>query len=317
LAKMSELEERGIRDYVMSQRCPAGPKDDQVEVVQKVGRRRVGGTTYDLYDVWMCSGQRWWVITNYTNLYPQEDFKSIDQVFTYHLGLMRVASEQFKTKPDELQVEYVNRPWRRFMSAVDAMGEAEEAEDYQAVGMRCREALVTLAREHQDAEWVHVPDERPLAGDAKAWLRIYADSLTVGRPRDYMRTLADRTWALANWQTHYTESTEWDAQLVLDATARLLNTFALLRVRYEQGSTKRCPECDSYQLMEDFDEELIATEGRVGRYLWNVCVSCGWESEKEWDNWTVERLQRMADYIEGKWSPPKRSMEELEVPSED
>lgn len=102
--------------------------------------------------------------------------------------------------------------------------------------MRCREALVTLAREHQDAEWVRVPDERPKADDAKNWLRIYADSLTRSRPRDYMRALADRTWALANWQTHYTESTEWDAQLVLDATAQLLNTFTLLWVRYEQGS---------------------------------------------------------------------------------
>jgi len=309
---MSELEERGIRDYVISQRCPTEPEDDQVEVVQKVGRRRVGGARYDLYDVWMSSGLRWWVITNYTNLYSQDDFKSLDQVFTYHLGLMRVTREQLETEPDELQAEYVNRPWRLFMSAVDAMGEAEEAEDYQAVGMRCREALVTLAREHQDAEWVRVPDERPLVGDAKVWLRIYADSLTTGRPRDYMSALADRTWALANWQTHYTESTEWDAQLVLDATARFLNTFALLRVRYEQGSAERCPECGSYQLMEDFDEELTLAEGRVGRFFWNVCLSCRWQSEKEFDNWSAERLRRMADYIDGKWSPPKRSMEELD-----
>lgn len=309
---MSELEERGIRDYVMSQRCPAGPEDDQVEVVQKVGRRRVEGTTYDLYDVQMSSGLRWWVITCATNLYAQKDFKSIDHAFTYHIGLMRIANEQFKTQPDELQTEYVSRPWRRFMRAVDAMGEAVEAEDYQAVGMRCREALVTLAREHQDAEWVHIPEERPLAGNAKDWLRIYADSLATGRPRDYMRAIADRTWALANWQTHYTGSTEWDAQLVLDATAHLLETFMLLRVRYDQGSAERCPECESYQLMEDSDGELVAVEGRVGRFLWNVCLSCGWESEKEWDNWTVERLRRMADYIDGKWSPPKRSMEELD-----
>lgn len=314
---MSELEERGIRNYVMSQRFPARPKDDQVEVVQKVGRRRVEGTTYDLYDVWMSSGQRWWVITHHTNLYAQEDFKSIDQAFTYHLGLMRVTNEQFKTEPDELQAEYVSRPWRRFMRAVDAMREAEEAEDYQAVGMRCREALITLAREHQAAEWVRVPDERPLAGDAKNWLRIYADSLTTGRPRDYMRALAQRTWEIANWLTHYTDATEWDAQLVLDATAQLLNTFTLLRVRYEQGSAERCPECDSYQLMQDFDDELTAAEGRVGAFLWNVCLSCGWQSEKEFDNWSIERMQRMADYVEGKCSPPKRSMEELEVPSDD
>lgn len=75
LAKIPELEELQIRDYVSSQRFPGKLKDDQVEIVQKVDRRRVGSITYDLYDVWMSSGQRWWVITNHTNLYAQEDFK--------------------------------------------------------------------------------------------------------------------------------------------------------------------------------------------------------------------------------------------------
>jgi hypothetical protein len=309
---MSDLEERGIRGYVLSQRCPVWPEGDDVDLVQKVGRRRVGGITHDIYDVVMTSGTRWWVITHNTNLYPQSDFKSMDQAFTYHLGLMRVLNEQFKTQPDELQVEYVSRPWRRLRSAFDAMDDAEEAEDYQAVGMRCREALVTLAREHQGAEWVRMPEEQPKADDAKNWLRIYADSLTTSRPRDYMRALVERTWALANWQTHYTGSTEFDAQLVLDATAHLLNAFTLLRVRYEEGSADRCPECDSYQLMEDGDEGFTMAEGRVGVWHWNVCLSCGWKSEKEWDNWTSERLHRMADYIEGKWSPPKRSMQDLD-----
>lgn len=310
MTDVPELEQRGIRDYVLSQTRESS--SDDVLIVQKVGRRRVGTTTYDLYDVRMSSGQHWWVITNHTNLYAQDDFNSIDQAFTYHLGLMQVITEQFKTEPDEIRAEYVSRPWRRFMRATEAMANAEEAEDFQAVGMRCREALLSLGSEHQDAEWVRVPAERPMASDAKQWLRIYADSLTTGRPRDYLRSLAQRTWEIANWLTHYTEATEWDAQLVLDATAQLINTFALLRIRHEQGSTERCPECDSYQLMEDSDDDLTMTEGRVGRYTWNVCLSCGWKSEKEWDNWTIERLQRAADYLDGSWSPPKRSMEELD-----
>jgi hypothetical protein len=310
LADMPELEQRGIRDYVLSQ--TPKPTSDDVSIVQKVGRRRVGATTYDLYDVRMSSGQRWWVITNYTNLYAQDDFNSVDQAFTYHLGLMQVMREQFKTEPDEIHAEHVSKPWRRFVRATEVMADAEEAEDFQAVGMRCREALISLGSEHQDAEWVRVPAERPKASDAKQWLRIYADSLTTGTPRDYLRSLAQRTWEVANWLTHYTKATEWDAELVLDATAQLLNTFALLRVRHEQGSAERCAECDSYQLMEDCDEEFTMADGRVGKYYWNVCLSCGWQSDKEWDNWTIERLQRAADYIDGTWSPPKRSMKELD-----
>jgi hypothetical protein len=68
--------------------------------------------------------------------------------------------------------------------------------------------------------------------------------------------------------------------------------------------------------MEDFDQEITMADGKVGIYYWNVCLSCSWQSEKWWDNWTVERLQRAAAYIEGSWSPPQRSMEELD-PGED
>jgi hypothetical protein len=157
-----------------------------------------------------------------------------------------------------------------------------------------------------------MPEKRPEAANVKEWMGIYAASLTVDRPRVYIRAFAEKTWDLTNWLQHYSGATEWDAQLVLDATAQLLNTFTLLRVRYDQGSAERCPECDSYQLMEDFDGEFVTVEGRVGIFLWNVCLSCGWQSEKEFDNWSAERLRRMADYAEGKWSPPKRSMEELD-----
>jgi Phage integrase family len=50
VADMPELEKRGIRDYVLSQTRKSSA-DDDVSIVQKVGRRRVGGVTYVLYDV--------------------------------------------------------------------------------------------------------------------------------------------------------------------------------------------------------------------------------------------------------------------------
>lgn len=68
--------------------------------------------------------------------------------------------------------------------------------------------------------------------------------------------------------------------------------------------------------MEDSDQDFTMADGKVGIYHWNVCLSCGWQSEKWWDNWSAERLRRMAAYADGSWSPPKRSMEELD-PDED
>src|SRR5437879_4700333 len=106
--EMSEQEERAIRQYVESQTPRA--RKDPVTLVQKVGRRRVAGRTHDLYDVWTKKSGRWWVITNMTNLYSQADFNSIDEAFTYHLGLCLVLSERYRVEPDEEQAEYVNRP---------------------------------------------------------------------------------------------------------------------------------------------------------------------------------------------------------------
>jgi hypothetical protein len=73
LADLPELEQREISDYVLSQTRKLDP-DDDVSVVQKVGRRRLSGIIYDLYDVRMSSGKRSWVFMNHTNLYRQDRY---------------------------------------------------------------------------------------------------------------------------------------------------------------------------------------------------------------------------------------------------
>ena len=276
---------------------------DEVTLVQKVGRRRVAGRTHDLYDIWMSSGQRWWVITDMTNLYSQDDFKSLDQAFTYHLGLNMILTEQFKVQPDEDQTEHVGKPWRRYARAVDAMVEAEEAEDFQAVGIHCREVLLALVREYMDADWVHVEGERPQKANAKAWLGIFANSLTANsQPRAYLKALAEKTWDLTVWLQHYVHASELDAEIVLAATQQLLRVFTLLRVRHDRPAEERCPNCDSYQVVEE-SSELIERGGHFGTLLHEECVSCGWKSEPSFDQWAPDRLKRLIEYKTGVWNP--------------
>ncbi|WP_371665290.1 hypothetical protein OG306_12520 [Streptomyces sp. NBC_01241] len=312
---MTDLEEREIREYVTSQTPPES--EDGVTLVQKVGCRRVAGRSHDLYDVWMSSGQRWWVITDMTNLYSQDDFKSLDQVFTYHLGLNTILHEQFNVQPDEEQIEHVSKPWRRYAGAVDAMAAAQEAEDFQAVGIRCREALLALVRENMNAEWVRVHEETPQVANFKAWFGIFANSLTANsKPRAYLKALAVNTWDLTVWLQHYVDASELDAEVVLGATQQLLRTFTLLRVRHDQPVEQRCPNCDSYQVVEE-SSELIERDAQFGTLLHDECVSCGWKSEQKFTQWPLEQLKRLIDYKTGAWSPPKKSMEELEVKDSD
>jgi hypothetical protein len=293
--------------------------EGEVTLVQKIRTRRVAHRTYELYDVWTKKRRRWgaakevrfWVITDPTNLYSQDDFPNIDAAFTYHLGLREMLNERYRTEPSEEQAEHVSRPWRRYAKATDAMAHAEEAEDYQALGIQCREALLALAREHMDAPWVTAPSEKPKAADFKGWLGIYAASLTTGRWRAYLGSLADKTWDLAVWLQHYADATEWDAELVLDATAHLLNVFTLTLVRQERGEMSRCPSCDSYRLMEDGDVEERA--GRFGYLAHDVCLACGWTSEPEFTEYSDEHLQRLRDLVaERSRLPRKRARGEQE-----
>jgi hypothetical protein len=308
-------EERGIRRYVMSQQAPAS--DLEVAVVQKVGRRRVGSTDHDLYDVWMSNDDRWWVITNMTNLYYQQDFKNVDQAFTYHLSLNQVLAEQFRTEPNEDQTKHLSTPWRKYARAVEAMTEAKESEDFQGVGVRCREAILALVREYHEAEWVRVPGERPQLANAKEWIGIFANSLTANsKPRAYLKAAAERTFDLTNWLQHYYDATELDAEFVLAATNQLMRAFALLMRRHEQGSSQRCPRCNSYQLAEE-NGELVEHEDHWGMFMHDECVACNWTSEPVFDQWETKRLRRLTEYRNHEWDPPKRSMEELDPDYDD
>jgi hypothetical protein len=291
--EMTEQEEHEIRQYVESQ---TSDRENEVQLVQRVGRRRVAGYTHDLYDVWMSKGDRWWVITGMTNLYSQEDFHDLDQVFTFHLGLCALLREKFRIEADEESAEHIGRAWRRYAKAVDAMGEAEEAEDFQAVGIRCREALLAMIRDHIKAEWITGIAVPPKVADFGGWMELHALALASGRMRSYLRDLANRTWDLAVWLQHYADATELDAEVVLEATAHFLRMFALAVRRYQSGSTRRCPSCDSYRLAQDGDVEERA--GHLGYASNEVCSACGWTSERTFEPYSAEWFDRAAEYLE-------------------
>ena len=293
IVEMTEQEEHEIRQYVGSQ---TADRDNEVHLVQRVGRRRIAGYTHDLYDVWMSKGDRWWVITGMTNLYAQEDFHDLDQVFTFHLGLCALLRERFRIEADEESAAYIGRAWRRYAKAVDAMSEAEEAEDFQAVGIRCREALLAVIRDHATAPWLPGTESPLKVADFGGWVELHAQALASGRMRSYLRDLASRTWDIAVWLQHYADATELDAEIALEATAHFLRMFALAVRRYHQGSLRRCPSCDSYRLAQDGDVE--EHDGLLGYATRDVCLACGWTSEQAFEPYSAEWFERAAEYLE-------------------
>src|SRR5215207_7756113 len=135
MPELPEPDERAIRQYVDSQSA----QDDPVTVVQQVGSQRILGRVHDLYDV-HCTKTRWWVITNPTNLYQQSDFPQVDQALIFHIGLGAVLAERSRGEmEDPADQEQVTSSWRRFRQAMESMNDAHESEDFQAVGVKCRD----------------------------------------------------------------------------------------------------------------------------------------------------------------------------------
>jgi hypothetical protein len=296
LPELPEHEARYIRGYVNSQ-----SQDDEAGLVQKVGSRRVMGRVHDMYDV-HCERSRWWVITEPTNLYLQDDFPEVEQALIFHLGLGIFMAERSRAELPEAEEERVSGAWRRFKQALSDMDDAGESEDFQAVGIKCRDSLLAVVRDHMAAEWVGEVAEPPKVSDFKGWGNIFAERLAEGRVRSYIKALVDKTWDLSVWLQHNTNATPGDAELVLDATAHFLSALGRLIHRRDHGEPERCTRCGSYRLDEDVE---MVDEPEPGMLVSTICGGCGWQSEQTFtslvdhfrgkENAVIDYLSRPAD----------------------
>jgi hypothetical protein len=115
-------------------------------------RLRLNVSISGKYEVWdvHTDKHRWWVLTNPTNLYSQEHFPSLDYILSFHIGLaLRIAAQSEKqAAAGSAEHQRFLGPWRRWEQTVQAIDLAEEAEDFQAIGMRCREMASRRASVH-------------------------------------------------------------------------------------------------------------------------------------------------------------------------
>ena len=272
-----EHERRAVVQYFEIE----SPDDVEVEHAEKVHTESMrGGQRYDIWDVHATDG-RWWVITNPTNLYLQEQYPSMDLALSFHIGLtQRVMFGEKRTHETDEQRDRLSTSFRRLEQADDALNEADEAEEFQAVGMRCRECLLAFIRETATEDMVPEGEEAHHRGDFVHWSELVAGTIASGRSqkrlRGYLKNLAKSAWDLVSWLTHAENATRLDGELAVEATGHVLTVFSYALVRYERGEPDRCPVCSSYRLTSDYRPEL----GRGGAYV-TLCESCGWEDEPD------------------------------------
>ena len=88
--------ENDIANYVHGQ-----ARDETVQHVENIKEEFVLGGKYEIWDV-ITDQDRYWVITNLTNLYSQKHFPSLDYTLSFHIGLlMRLRSRPENASSDD------------------------------------------------------------------------------------------------------------------------------------------------------------------------------------------------------------------------
>jgi hypothetical protein len=245
--RASKRERDEIRAYLESQ------AHEEVIHLEKAASELVGPVRHDIWDA-HCTKSRWWVVTNPTNLYSQDDFKSRDVVLTFHIGLaLRMSYLQDRdVSVTPSSAELLPGSWRRWQQAFDAYDSGEEAETFQAVGVRLRECLVSFIGETRNDALVPVGGSAPKNADFKAWTELLANFLAPGgsaaRLRSYLKAMGSETWDYVNWLTHAKNSQRMDAEIGLKAVEHLLGNFTAAQLRMGRASV-RCEECRSYEVV--------------------------------------------------------------------
>jgi len=276
-----EHEEHAVREYVAGQ-FELLDDPSAITHAEKVASESVRGQTYDVWDVHTRELGRWWVLTCPMNYYPQDDFKSVDVVLSFHIGLTTRVMARWEPSARSHELERLTETWRRWQQAADELNDAKEVEDFQAIGMRLRETLVTFVGELASDELVPEGEDMPKRADVIGWSALIAGAIAAGdrgkHLRSYLKAISVEVWQYVNWVTHARSATLVDAGLGVEMVEHMLSMFVAALLRTELGEPAKCPSCGSHRLGTDHRRSYV----EQGFYV-VLCLSCGWRDERPCD----------------------------------
>ena len=266
----TEEEKADVTEYYLSQ-----SPDAEVKFLQKVYSEAITGHRHDVWDVHASDG-RWWVITNPTNLYSQDQFPNMDLAVTFHMGLCLRVPRTHRQRKSGRNIKPFEAVLTKLHDASEALGQAMNVADYQAVGMRSREALLAFARAANEVvDWA--TGTAPDLDKFLDWNELFCDRLLGGgdqkaRRRLFKKLLAE-AWVFANCLTHDHGMTWHDAEAAQATTEHALGLAMSLVLRHIRSVPEQCPDCGSPHLspQEGRHEELPDV-------IWErpFCANCGW-----------------------------------------
>ena len=260
--------EHDVASYVGTQ-----APDETVQHVERIKKEIVIGDVYEIWDV-TTDKDRWWVITNPTNLYSQKHFPSLDYTLSFHIGLMmRIRSHSDRL--DASNPTLFDEVLRRNNQAQDKHDSAVEAEDYQTVGMLLREGLISLVAALRRRSELPTNIERPQDANFIGWSEILMNQLCGGGSnkelRQHLKNTAKESWQLINWLTHARNANKTASSIAIQACQTVIGNFIQILERSRADKTEHCPVCKSRDVRTHFDIAIPPD----GEYYMS-CGICEW-----------------------------------------
>ena len=252
--------------------------DEDVQHVERIKREIVLGDIYEIWDI-TTDVNRWWVITNSTNLYSQKHFPSLDYTLSFHIGLMM----RLRSRSDGVDAE-VPSPFDEVCRRVDQAGSkhenAIEAEDYQAVGMLLREVLISLVVALKRHTEISEDIEKPQGSNFIDWSKVLTNHLCPGNSnknlRQHLKNTSKECWQLVNWLTHTKNANKTASSIAIQACQTVIGYYIQILERSHTDSNLECPICKSRNIRTHFDVSI----GEDGDYF-SSCGVCDWKNNPD------------------------------------
>lgn len=202
----------------------------------------------------------------------------MDLVVTFHMGLcVRIPHEQRPTinAPNLMPIAGTIQ---QLEEVGTTLSQADSLLGYRAVGVGCREILISFIQSLQDAnQW---PKSELKRSDVKGWSELILGVILVGsgneKRRRLLRSAMKESWDFSNWLTHTSSATWHDAEAAHNSVGHALSLLSPLVIRYLRNVPDVCPECRSPHIFPQFGHHEEDPENKWER---PACDACRWTGE--------------------------------------
>jgi hypothetical protein len=238
-------------------------------------------------NVWNVKTQNeaYWVVEgdeSPMNLYTQNaNYFSADEAYSFHLGLTqrleKKRKNEFKHIIEEipLDIGHLKSINRKLNMASEKLSIDLEPEEFQSIGLLCRESLIDLSKELCNRNPELVSEKGLKKSDFKGVANTFIDYYIPGSEnsdlRNYSRKLVDSAWSYNSMVVHSQNKKYPDAKIALlftCTTISLLENLFFKHLGFDQELA--CSECGSLQFeFIEYEKDKIK----------QVCKKCDNEEE--------------------------------------